>query len=72
MSKSTTLASGPINATDTLIVDLVEPDDMPPSMFVRWPGLGTPTDAAPTRFPAVALAVIAVMGSRVLAAGHRP
>ena len=59
MSKSTTLASGPINASDTITVVLVEPDDMPPSIFVHWPGLGSPSVAVPPRFPAVALAVIA-------------
>jgi hypothetical protein len=45
MSTITTLASGPINASDTLTVVLVEPDDMPPTVLIHWPGLGSPNVA---------------------------
>ena len=53
------LASGPINASDVLTVDLVIPPDAPATVLIRWPD--APTVANPRRFPAVALAVIAVM-----------
>ena len=61
MSTITTLATGQVNASDTLTVILVEHEDMPPSVLIHWPGLGSPSVAAPRRFGAVALAVIALM-----------
>ena len=61
MSTITTLASGQINASDTLTVILVEHEDMPAAVIIHWPGLGSPSVAMPRRFGAVALAVVALM-----------
>jgi hypothetical protein len=58
--KPTTLASGPITATDLLAIDLVGPPDSPPAILIRWPGQGAPTVCQPARFPAAALAIIAI------------
>ena len=55
------LASGPITNTDQLVIELVTPPDAPPAILIRWPGLGSPSVCAPTRFPAAALAAIAVL-----------
>ena len=67
MSKPTTLASGPITTTDELIIDLVGPPDAPPAILVRWPGQGASTVCQPARFPATALAVIAICGEAMIA-----
>jgi hypothetical protein len=37
MNKSTTLASGQINGTDHLTIELIEPPDLPPIIRFRWP-----------------------------------
>ena len=55
------LASGPITNSDQLVIELVTPPDAPPTILIRWPGLGSPSVCAPTRFPAAALAAIAVL-----------
>jgi hypothetical protein len=55
------LASGPITNSDQLVIELVTPPDAPPVILIRWPGLGSPSVCAPTRFPAAALAVIALL-----------
>ena len=55
------LASGPITNSDELVVELVIPPDAPAAVLIRWPGLGAPSVCAPTRFPAAALAAIAVL-----------
>lgn len=55
------LASGPITNSDDLVVELVTPPDAPPVILIRWPGLAAPTVCPRTRFPAAALAVIAVL-----------
>ena len=51
------LAFGPITNTDQLVIELVTPPDAPPAIVIRWPGLGSPSVCAPTRFPA-AIAVL--------------
>ena len=55
------LASGPITNSDQLVIELVTPPDAPALIVIRWPGLGSPSVCAPTRFPAAALAAIAVL-----------
>ena len=55
------LASGPITNSDDLVVELVTPPDAPPVILIRWPGHAAPTVCPPTRFPAAALAAIAVL-----------
>ena len=59
MSTLSILASGPINASDELVVVLVETEETPPVVLVHWPA--APTVATPVRFGAVALAAIAVL-----------
>ena len=56
MSQITELASSPINASATIIVELVEADETPAVVIVRWPA--KPTVIHPRRFPDTA-AVIA-------------
>ena len=67
MPKPTTLASGPITSTDELVIELVGPPDSPPAVLVRWPGLGAPTVCQPARFPAAALAIIAICDEAMIA-----
>ena len=73
MSTITTLASGAILGTNpptdrtTLAVLLVRPEGLPASVLVHWPGIGPATDLSPARFPAVALAVIAIMDQAMIA-----
>ena len=55
------LASGPITNTDDLVVELVLPPDAPATILIRWPGHAIPSVCPPTRFPAAALAAIAVL-----------
>ena len=38
MSKITELAKGQITATDTITIELVEADETPAVVIVRWPG----------------------------------
>jgi hypothetical protein len=54
------LASGPVTTTDKLVIELVGPPDAPPAILIRWPGQGAPTVCQPARFPAAALAIIAI------------
>jgi hypothetical protein len=55
-----TLAFGPVTSTDQLLIELVSPPDAPPAILIRWPGQGAPTVCQPARFPAAAVAIIAV------------
>ena len=61
------LASGPITTSDQLVIELVGPPDSPPAVLVRWPGLGAPTVCQPARFPAAALAIIAICDEAMIA-----
>jgi hypothetical protein len=49
MSKVIELAAGQINPTDAITVELVEADENPAVVIVRWPS--KPHRASPTRFP---------------------
>jgi hypothetical protein len=49
MSKITELASSQITATDTITVELVEADETPSVVILRWPL--KPTVCHPRRFP---------------------
>jgi hypothetical protein len=55
MSTITTLASGQITAVDTLTIELVEADETPAVVIVRWPV--KPTILHPRRFPDVAATI---------------
>ena len=61
------LASGPITTTDELVIELVGPPDAPPAVLIRWPGQGAPTVCQPARFPAAALAIIALCDEAITA-----
>jgi hypothetical protein len=55
MSKITELASSQINASDTLAIELVEADETPAVVIIRWPA--KPTVCHPRRFPEVAATI---------------
>jgi hypothetical protein len=64
MSKSVILSTGRVTPTDDIItITYVEPDDSPPTVFVRWPREATPCD--PTKLGAVANRVMAVLAEAV-------
>ena len=65
MSKSTTLASGQITPTDTISVELVQPDSMPATVKITWPL--QPTVADPRRFPDVAATVASLFATAATA-----
>lgn len=52
MSNITTLASGPINSVETLTIELVEADQTPAVVIIRWPLKASVIH--PHRFPTVA------------------
>jgi hypothetical protein len=49
MSQITQLASAQLTATDTITIELVEADETPAVVIVRWPA--KPTVFHPRRFP---------------------
>ena len=59
MSNVMPLASGPITTVDQLSVELIQTIETPDMILIRWPD--APTVVNPSRFNAVAVAVIAVM-----------
>ena len=63
MSQITELASAAITATDTIVVELVEADETPAVVIVRWPV--KPTVLHPRRFPDTA-----AMVARLFAEAH--
>ena len=68
MSKLTELARGQITPTEALVVVLVQPEDMPPSVIIHWPV--TRTVLAPRAFSAasnVVMRAFAAAGIRLAA-----
>jgi hypothetical protein len=65
MSTLIPLAFRPISSADQISVELVTPPDAPAIVRVTWPMAASVSD--PGRFPAVALAVIAVMDDAMTA-----
>ena len=59
MSKTTTLADGAITAADRLVIELVQPIDLPATILIRWPLAPSITD--PRKFGAMTNAVVAIM-----------
>ena len=55
-SPVTVLASASINTTDAIVVELVEANEMPAVIIVRWPA--KPTVCAPRRFPDTAAVIV--------------
>jgi hypothetical protein len=56
MSNVTELASGQITAVDSLTIELVEADETPAVVIIRWPA--KPSVLHPRRFPDVAAIVV--------------
>ena len=56
MSKITELASSTINGTDTITIELVEADETPAAVLLKWPA--KPTVCHPRRFPDTAAVVV--------------
>ena len=52
MSKVTELATGHLTSTETITVELIEANETPAAIIVRWPS--KPTMSHPHRFPSVA------------------
>jgi hypothetical protein len=55
MSQVTELASGQLTATDSVIIELIEPDATPAVVIIRWPDKVSVLH--PRRFPDTAAAV---------------
>jgi hypothetical protein len=55
MSKITELASSQINASDTLAIELVEADETPAAVIIKWPLKATVVH--PRRFPDTAATI---------------
>jgi hypothetical protein len=62
MSIITELASAAITATDTITVELIEADETPAVVIVRWPV--KPTVLHPRRFPDTAAMVARLFPGR--------
>ena len=65
MSKITELSSAQLTATDTITIELVEADETPAVVIVRWPA--KPTVSHPRRFPDAA-----AVAARVFAEAATP
>jgi len=63
MSKTTTLASGNVSPTDTLLVELRESDEFPATILIIWPQ--APSVIDPHRFGATANAVARLMATAI-------
>ena len=61
MSKITELASGQITTSDTLTIELVEADEAPAVVVIRWPVKSTVLH--PRRYAEVAAAAMKVLGA---------
>jgi hypothetical protein len=63
MGQITVLASGEINQSDNLKVELVRPSDMPAVIVIRWPG--QPTISDPGQLSATASAAMRILANAV-------
>ena len=59
MSKPTTLASGQLNKSDQLEVELHRPADLPAFILIKWPA--APSVASPDNFDNLVAAVYRVL-----------
>jgi hypothetical protein len=57
------LASGKVTPTDTLLVELREPDEVPATVLITWPQ--EPSVVDPRRFSATANAVARLMATAI-------
>ena len=60
-----TLSAGPVTSTDVLTVELITAIETPAIVRVTWPA--APTVMDPRRFPAMSLAVVALMDQALVA-----
>jgi len=65
MPKIATLAEGQVTSSphEMIIVELVQPDDMPAVVKITWPPY--PTVAHPRKFPATASAAMRILANAV-------
>lgn len=68
MSKITLLASGALTAADTLTIELVEADETPVVVIVRWPAKATVLH--PHRFPSAAETAARVFAAAAVRLAH--
>jgi hypothetical protein len=68
MSQVTELASGQITAVDAVVIELVQADETPAVVIVRWPI--KPTVLHPYRFPAVADVAVRTFAAAVVRLAH--
>jgi hypothetical protein len=64
MSKVTELASAQLTAVDSIVIELVEADETPSVVILRWPL--KPTVLHPRRFPAIAEAAARTFAAAVV------
>jgi hypothetical protein len=64
MSQVTELASGQLTAVDTITIELVQADETPAVVIIRWPS--KPSILHPRRFPAVADAAARIFAAAVV------
>jgi len=62
--QTTQLAHGKITNADVIVVELVEPPDLPPIIRIRWPD--KPSLCPPTRFDAAVAAAMRVLSNAVV------
>jgi hypothetical protein len=68
MSQITELASGAITAVDTLTIELVEADETPAVIIIRWPA--KPTVLHPRRFASAADVATRAFAGAVVRLAH--
>lgn len=68
MSKITELGTGQITATDQIMIELVESDETPPVIIIRWPA--KPSILHPRRFPSAANIAAAIFAGAVVRLAH--
>jgi hypothetical protein len=68
MSQTTELGSGAITAVDTITIELVESEETPPVIIIRWPV--KPTVLHPRRFPYAANTAAALFAGAVVRLAH--
>jgi hypothetical protein len=65
MHQRTDLAAGPINGSDRLLIELIQPPDAPPMVAINWPAAAT--IATPANYPAVAAAITKIIAESATA-----
>jgi hypothetical protein len=59
VTQSTILSFGPINGADTLMIEVIQPDNMPTVVRIAWPA--APTITTPARYVEVASAAMRLL-----------